>query len=107
MGPAEEPLNGGLHAANHGGRGLKTHHVKCAHHLVQLAAGNAQGRGIGRSQVGLSGLLRFGGVTLEGLVGGIQGFAQLVKNPGQGAKVGDGHIHRVGHWAVGVHIKKS
>ena len=85
-------LDGGLHGPKYQGRTWQSDHFQCAHGLVQLLARDSQLPGLKRGQIGSARGLCLPYKTLERLCCALQGFAKLVKNPSQGAKVIDAGI---------------
>ncbi|WP_407065730.1 hypothetical protein [Delftia acidovorans] len=87
LGALHKALHGAFHAAQHQGRRAQAHHFEGAAGLVQLLAGDAQGRGVKFLKV--RGACRIGIAHETGhrLARPFQRLAQLIEHPGQRAQV--------------------
>ena len=82
-------LYGRFHGAQHLGRRDQAHHFQSTHRLVQLLTRHTQRTGIHRFQIVVARFFGLANKTLDGFVGGVQRFSQLVKHPSQRTEVSD------------------
>ncbi len=87
LGALHEALHGAFHAAQHQGRRAQAHHFEGAAGLVQLLAGDAQGRGVKLLKVRGARRIGIAHETRHGLARAFQRLAQLIEHPGQRAQV--------------------
>jgi hypothetical protein len=87
FGALHEALHGAFHAAQHQGRRAQAHHFQRTAGLVQLLAGDAQGRGVKLLQIRGPRRVGIAHETGHGLAGAFQRLAQLIEHPGQRAQV--------------------
>jgi len=82
-----ELLHHGLAGAQQGGTGRQASEFQRAHTLVDLLARRAQDGRVQRVHVGEAGRAGLLQAAVQGLVGRVQGLAEFLVHPGQGAEV--------------------
>ena len=106
LGPGDEALHRVFAGAQHTRRARQPDHLQCAQALVQLRPSGAQHRRVDRIDIRARDRLGLLEVAAQRLVRRLQGAAQLVVHPGQGAEVVD-RVGLLGHLVQHVHRRAA